>query len=105
MSDAIKIERPRGTHDIVPAEQPLWRRVTGEIERLCSLYGYRQNRRESFREGRWKLHLAQPSELYDLERDLSESSNVAAQHPDIVKRLTSRLIEHREATRALPPNP
>ncbi len=42
MSDAIKIERPRGTHDIVPAEQPLWRRVTGEIERLCSLYGYRQ---------------------------------------------------------------
>jgi histidyl-tRNA synthetase len=36
-----RIERPRGTHDVVPAEQPLWRRVTGEIERLCSLYGYR----------------------------------------------------------------
>ncbi len=41
MSDAAKIERPRGTHDILPAEQPLWNRVTGEIERLCSLYGYR----------------------------------------------------------------
>ncbi len=36
-----KIERPRGTHDIVPSEQRLWRRVTGEIERLCGLYGYR----------------------------------------------------------------
>jgi len=36
-----RIERPRGTHDIVPAEQPLWRRVTGELERLCALYGYR----------------------------------------------------------------
>jgi histidyl-tRNA synthetase len=36
-----RIERPRGTHDIVPSEQPLWRRVTGEIERLCGLYGYR----------------------------------------------------------------
>jgi histidyl-tRNA synthetase len=36
-----KIERPRGTHDVLPAEQPLWRRVTGEIERLCGLYGYR----------------------------------------------------------------
>ena len=36
-----RIERPRGTHDVVPAEQPLWRRVTGEIERLCALYGYR----------------------------------------------------------------
>jgi histidyl-tRNA synthetase len=36
-----KIERPRGTHDIVPSEQSLWQRVTGEIERLCGLYGYR----------------------------------------------------------------
>jgi histidyl-tRNA synthetase len=34
-------EAPRGTHDILPSEQPLWRLVTGEAERLCSLYGYR----------------------------------------------------------------
>ena len=26
---------------MVPAEQPLWRLVTGEAERLCALYGYR----------------------------------------------------------------
>jgi histidyl-tRNA synthetase len=37
---AQRIERPRGTHDITPSDQPLWRRVTGEIERLCALYGY-----------------------------------------------------------------
>jgi histidyl-tRNA synthetase len=36
-----RIERPRGTHDILPSEQPLWRRVTGEMERLSALYGYR----------------------------------------------------------------
>jgi len=36
-----RIERPRGTHDVVPDEQPLWRRVTSEIERLCHLYDYR----------------------------------------------------------------
>jgi histidyl-tRNA synthetase len=36
-----RIERPRGTHDIVPSEQPVWRRVTGEMERLAALYGYR----------------------------------------------------------------
>jgi histidyl-tRNA synthetase len=36
-----RIERPRGTHDVVPSEQPLWRRVTSEIERLCHLYDYR----------------------------------------------------------------
>ena len=41
MSRAPKIERPRGTHDVIPSEQPLWRRVTFEIERLCALYGYR----------------------------------------------------------------
>ena len=35
-----RIERPRGTHDVIPAEQPSWRRVTTELERLCTLYGY-----------------------------------------------------------------
>jgi histidyl-tRNA synthetase len=39
---AGKIERPRGTHDVTPAEMPLWQRVTDEIERLCALYGYRR---------------------------------------------------------------
>jgi histidyl-tRNA synthetase len=38
----VKVERPRGTHDILPSEQPLWQRVTGEMERLCTLYGYRR---------------------------------------------------------------
>jgi histidyl-tRNA synthetase len=37
-----RIERPRGTHDVVPAQMPLWQRATDEIERLCSLYGYRR---------------------------------------------------------------
>ncbi len=35
------IKAPRGTHDVLPDEQPLWRRVIGEAERLCALYGYR----------------------------------------------------------------
>lgn len=42
MNARPKIERPRGTHDVVPGEMPLWERVTGEIERLCGLYGYRR---------------------------------------------------------------
>src|SRR4029453_3001568 len=42
MSDRVRIERPRGTHDVVPAEIPQWQRVAGEIERLCRLYGYRR---------------------------------------------------------------
>jgi histidyl-tRNA synthetase len=34
-------EAPRGTHDILPDEQPLWKLVTGEAERVCALYGFR----------------------------------------------------------------
>ncbi len=35
-------EAPRGTHDILPSEQPAWRLVRQEFERLCELYGYRR---------------------------------------------------------------
>ena len=38
----MKFEAPRGTHDILPSEQPRWRRATEEAERLCALYGYRR---------------------------------------------------------------
>ena len=38
----MKFEAPRGTHDILPSDQPLWQRVAGEAERLCALYGYRR---------------------------------------------------------------
>jgi histidyl-tRNA synthetase len=35
-----RFEAPRGTHDILPAEQPRWRQAITEFERLCALYGY-----------------------------------------------------------------
>jgi histidyl-tRNA synthetase len=38
----VSFEAPRGTHDVLPSEQPLWQRVLGEAERLCALYGYRK---------------------------------------------------------------
>jgi histidyl-tRNA synthetase len=37
----LKFEAPRGTRDILPADAPLWRRVTGEMERICALHAYR----------------------------------------------------------------
>jgi histidyl-tRNA synthetase len=37
----VKFEAPRGTHDILPPDQPLWRKLTGEMERVCALYAYR----------------------------------------------------------------
>jgi histidyl-tRNA synthetase len=35
-----RFEAPRGTHDILPSEQPLWQWVTGEMHNICALYGY-----------------------------------------------------------------
>jgi histidyl-tRNA synthetase len=43
-----RIAAPRGTHDILPSEQPLWQKVTGEMERLCALYGYRRIQTPAF---------------------------------------------------------
>jgi histidyl-tRNA synthetase len=37
----VKFEAPRGAHDILPSDQPLWRKLTGEMERVCALYAYR----------------------------------------------------------------
>jgi arylsulfatase A-like enzyme len=57
------------------------------IDRLCAI-----------RSGRWKLHLFSTEresrpvcELYDLVNDPAESSNLAAENPDVVQELTSRL--------------
>jgi histidyl-tRNA synthetase len=37
-----RFEAPRGTHDILPSEQPLWEWVTGEMKDVARVYGYRR---------------------------------------------------------------
>jgi histidyl-tRNA synthetase len=37
----VKFEAPPGTHDVLEKDWPHWARILREIERLCSLYGYR----------------------------------------------------------------
>lgn len=55
---------------------------------LYSLYGLNAKRQESMREGRWKLHLTTPPQLFDLTVDPGEATDVAAKHPEVVERLT-----------------
>jgi histidyl-tRNA synthetase len=38
----VTFEAPRGTHDILPAEQPQWQWARSEMETVCALYGYRR---------------------------------------------------------------
>ena len=59
----------------------------------------------AIREGDWKLiewDFGKPAELFDLSNDLSETRNVADQHPMIAKRLAQKLEALRQETDALP---
>ncbi|MFO0868945.1 MAG: arylsulfatase [Pirellulales bacterium] len=60
-------------------------------------------------QGRWKgLRLRTmdaPLELYDVQRDPGERDNVAAQHPDLVERLTAYLDTARSESPDWPPRP
>jgi arylsulfatase A-like enzyme len=76
-----------------------------------ALYFYWDRKLEAVRGGKWKLHFSHPYRtmteksgaggkpgeyrqarlglsLYDLEQDVGETTDVAAQHPDVVERLT-----------------
>jgi arylsulfatase A-like enzyme len=64
---------------------------------LYSLYGYKERRLESMRDGRWKLHLTDPPQLFDLSTDRTETNNVANRNPEIAQ----RLCESAERMRAL----
>ena len=80
-----------------------------------AFYYYRVNTLEAIRAGNWKLRQvpvkvkkgqkqAKPKrpqpELYDLNQDISEKNNLAAQHPEIVAKLTKMMKEFDEQLKA-----
>lgn len=56
---------------------------------------YRSYNLEAVRSGKWKLRLP-TTELYDLEADISEQKNLAAENPEVVKRLEQLADQCRE---------
>ena len=36
----MKFQAPRGTHDVLPSEQPLWQLATGTLAEVAETYGY-----------------------------------------------------------------
>jgi histidyl-tRNA synthetase len=38
----VKFQAPRGTHDVLPSEHPLWQRATGTLAEVAETYGYRR---------------------------------------------------------------
>jgi N-acetylgalactosamine-6-sulfatase len=59
----------------------------------------------AIRDGRWKL-LMNPDrsriELYDIPKDPTELDNLAAQHPNVVKKLSQQLLKWQKTLPAGP---
>jgi arylsulfatase A-like enzyme len=77
-------------HDILPL-------LTGASSRSpCDvLFYYFQHELQALRKGDWKLHL-RSGELYNLKRDIAETTDLASERPDIVKSLQSLAAECRK---------
>lgn len=71
--------------------QPLMRNEPGAESPHEAFYFYQGEDLEAVRIGRWKLHVAKDGEevqeLYDLRNDIGETNNVAAENPDVVRRV------------------
>jgi arylsulfatase len=66
------------------------------------------NQQQAVREGKWKIIRSgvdignPPYELYDLSTDIGEKHNVAAEHPDVVARLTKYAVEAHTPSKSFP---
>jgi histidyl-tRNA synthetase len=38
----VKFQAPRGTHDVLPSEQPVWQRAAGTLSDVAETFGYRR---------------------------------------------------------------
>jgi arylsulfatase A-like enzyme len=98
---------------------PALRRPAEPFERRSALVMQSGNGSLAIRDGRWKLCLAPgsgglseprpgspeerdlpPVQLFDLDADPGETTNLQGKHPDIVRRLTARLESYRASGRS-----
>jgi arylsulfatase A-like enzyme len=80
--------------------RPLIFGVPGATSPHDAFFYYLGDRLQAVRRGPWKLHVWRDGtalcELYNLEKDLGETRNVAADHPDIVADLEARAAAMRQ---------
>ena len=72
----------------------IWPTLTGKAGTPHEAFFYhRGNSLNAVRSGKWKLHTnkGRPTQLYDLESDIGEKSNVIKSNPEVVRRLGRHL--------------
>jgi arylsulfatase A-like enzyme len=119
VADAIGVSFERDAGEDSVSFLSVLRRPGAAFERRAALIVQSGNGSFAVRDGRWKLCLAPGSgglsaprpgsneerglpavQLYDLEADPAETTNLQAKHPDIVGRLTERLEGYRRSGRS-----
>ncbi len=76
------LDRKLDGHDI----WPLLAGTPGAKSPYEAFYYFRGLKLNAVRSGQWKLHL-EKGELYNLDTDIGESTDVAQEHPEVVQRL------------------
>ena len=104
----------------LPADQPLdgssliplWQNPQASLDRDAIYFHYPHYHHSrpagAIRAGDWKLiefFDGTPVELYNLKEDLSETTNVANEHPELVQRLQQQLARWRKQVGARMPTP
>jgi arylsulfatase A-like enzyme len=89
----------------------IWPLIVGQPEAKTphdAFYYYWMNHLSAIRSGKWKLHVSyikrngtgmiqkRVTELYDLENDIGETTNIAADHLEVVKRLKGLISKARK---------
>ena len=119
IADLVGRPLPAGAGEDSVSFLPLLRQASSSFERRGAIVMQSGNGSLAIREGRWKLCLAPgsgglssprpgsaeeqglpPVQLFDLDADPVEKTNLQAKHPDIVRRLTALLEEYRKSGRS-----
>jgi histidyl-tRNA synthetase len=99
-----RFQAPRGTHDVLPEDEPYWRFVRQTGERIASLFGYRYIETPMFEDAGIWLRTGEGTEVVEKEMYLFEDrgGEKLALRPETTASVCRAYIEHGLASRPQP---
>lgn len=91
-------QAPRGTADVLPADQPYWQHVIRTAERLCARYGYQRIDTPTFEDARVFIHgTGESSDIVQREMylfDDRDGGHTYALRPEFTPNIMRAYLEH-----------